>query len=148
MQSDDTASRLAAVDRALIESAIRDIHQMSAEAKFEAMEKCLAPEAEFEYVGNRGQFPFAGLYRGKSEIIALYRAMNTEIEIINNVVLDVLIDGGKAFSRRWVDVRHRGTGARENHEIWDIWRFRESLVQKSVKLLDISAFERLQGGRE
>jgi len=148
MQSDELSSRLAVLDRDLIENLIRDIHQLGADAKFEAMEKYLAPQAEFEYIGDRSQFPFAGRYVGKSEIIDLYRAMNTEIEIINGALLDIMIDGNRAFSRRWVDVRHRGTGARESHEIWDTWKFRDGEVEKSVKLLDISAFERLQGVKD
>ena len=148
MQSDELSSQLAALDREPIEQVIRDIHDLRAEAKFDALEQYLAPEAVFEFIGDRRQFRYAGRYCGRDQIIALYRTINTEIEIIGSKLLDWMIDGNKAFSRRLVHARHRGTGLCEIHEIWDTWKFRDCLVEESVKMLDISAFERLQGVKE
>ena len=145
MQSEDTFAKLASLDRDAIETAIRDIHMLRAQAKFDALERYLAPEAEFEYIGKGDNFPYARRYIGKAEIIQLYKTINTEIETLDSTLLMVIVEGSQAYSRRRVDVRHRGTGVREIHEIWDIWKFRESMVSESIKLMDFSAYERLQG---
>ena len=145
MQSEETLARLAGLDREQIETAIRKIHLRRCTAQYEALEHYLAPEAEFEYIGKSPSFPYARRYIGKKDIIELYKTINTEIELLNCVILDIIIDGSQAFSRRRVDVRHRGTGVRETHEIWDVWKFRDGMISESIKLMDFGAYERLQG---
>jgi hypothetical protein len=146
MQSEGVATELAVLDRGLIEQTVRDIHVLRAGAKFDALERYLAPEAVFEYIGHSTSFPYARRYCGKVEIINLFRTINTEIEVLDSELLSTMVDGRQAFSRRRVAIRHRGTGAQEVHEIWDIWKFRDGLVEESIKMIDISAYQRLQDG--
>ncbi len=145
MQSEETLARLAGLDREQIETVIHKIHLRQCPAQYEALEQYLAPEAEFEYIGKSPSFPYTRRYIGKKEIVELYKNINTEIELLNCTIIDVIIDGPQAFSRRRVDVRHRGTGVRETHEIWDVWKFRDGMVRESIKLMDFGAYERLQG---
>ena len=145
MQSAETLGRLAVLDRDLIENTIREIHLLRSQAKFDALERYLAPKAVFEYVGDRRVFHYAGRYVGKKNIIELYKTINTEIEMLDSQLLNCIIERDRAFSRRRVAVRHRGTSRFERHEIWDVWRFCDGLVVSSQKLIDISAFGRLRG---
>ncbi len=145
MQSEEVFSKLAILDREEIENAIRNIHNLRANAQFDALERYLAPDAVFEYVGDSINFPYAGIYTGKKAIIALYNWINTEIEMLDSRMVERIIDGDRAFSRRKVEVQHRGTGVHDVHEIWDTWKFRDGLVTHSVKLVDTRAYDRLQG---
>jgi hypothetical protein len=145
VQSEETVAKLASLDRDNIEITIRDIHLLRSQAKFDALERYLAQEAVFEYIGESKTFPYARRYVGKGEIIRLYKTINTEIEMLGSALLNVIVEGPDAFSRRRVDVRHRGTGVRETHEIWDLWKFRDNMVSESIKLMDFSAYYRLQG---
>lgn len=145
MQSDEVLAKLAVLDRETIEQTIRDIHLLRAQAKYDALERYLAPEAEYEFVGSGPGFPFVGKYIGKSDIIDMFKTTNTEIEVLNSSLLKLMIEGDQAFTRRRVDARHRGTGLREVHEIWNIWKFRDGLVEKCIVFLDVSAYARLQG---
>lgn len=144
MQSSEFAGQMAMLDRDMIENTIQRIHHLRANAQFEALERYLAPDAVFEYVGLGAKFPYAGRFAGKPAIIALYKTINIEIEMLNSRLVERVIDGERAFTRRLVDVRHRGTGKRDSHEIWDTWKFRHGLVTASVKLVDTGAYERLQ----
>lgn len=145
MQSEETLSLLAALDRDVIENAIKDICDLQVQGRFDALERYLAPGAEFRFLGDPRAFPYAGLCVGKKNIIGFYRRFHTEIEFLDHDVTDCIVEGERAFSRRVVSVVHRGTSLGEQHEIWDLWRFRNGLVMSSVKLLDISAYDRMQG---
>jgi len=144
MQSADFTSSLAVLDRETIEMSIRRFNILRTDGQFDALSSYLAPDAVFEYPGDRVSFPYAGRYCGKAAIIDLLKRVNTEIQMLHCDTSDPIIDGDQAFSRRVVKVRHRGTGVREIHDIWDMWRFRHGLIVFSQKMVDISAYTRLQ----
>ncbi|MGD9713739.1 MAG: nuclear transport factor 2 family protein [Beijerinckiaceae bacterium] len=145
MQSAELDAMLGSLDRERIETTIRTVHALHSQAKYDALERYFACDVVFEYVGDKRRFPYAGRYEGAAAIISLLKTVNTEIETLKSTLLELLFDGNRAFSRRRLHVRHRGTGIQLTHEIWDIWRFRDGLIQDSQKLIDIRAYAHMQG---
>lgn len=144
MEDANLTAKFAILDRELIENSIRAILDLRAQSNFEAFDVYLAEDVVFEYIGNKDSFIWAGKYRGLQTVKDLYRRINVDIEVLESDVCEVIIEGNHAFSRRRLAVRHRGTGVRISHEIWDIWYFRNGKIIESKKLVDTKAFENLQ----
>lgn len=144
MQSIEILKRLALLDRDRIERVLEDVLDLRAGNRFDQLVALTTTDVSMEVVGDRRRFAFAGRYDGQAAVIAAHYRMHVDVEFFDQTVADRLVDQDRAFLRRIVRVRHRGTGQVCEHEIWDLLRFRDGLISHMTKFIDANAFEGMQ----
>ena len=128
------------------EMLLRRLQELRMRADFDGLEALFAPDASVEYIGKRPEFEHAGLYKGRADIVAIYRRIHSEIAFHENEVVDLIIEADQAFCRRRVLAQHRGTGRRERLEAWDIWRVRDDRLVEGRVFIELDAYIRMSLG--
>jgi ketosteroid isomerase-like protein len=146
MQSPEDRRKLAAIDRAWIEQAVRRLIDLRAAGNLSGMLDYIADDIQFLIRGNWIVFPYAEALRGKAAVAEALRNIGMQFENQGSTVNQMVIDGDRVAIWRTAHVRHRGTGLEADVEIADFVRFRDGLVVEFTEIADSVAFAPIDHG--
>lgn len=128
------------------EGLLYNLNDFRVRGEFDMLSKILASDVSVEYVGRRPEFAFAGIYQGRDEVLFHYKQLYAEVDFVESEIVDLLIEGPRAFYRRKLVVQHRGTGRRGPQEAWDTWLSADGKLKEGRVLVDIQAFRHMSRG--
>ena len=102
-------------------------------------------DAVFHIVGVSSEYAFSGSYRGREQLMAMMKKIDSEVELSDHRVLNLVVDGDNAALRRSVVVRHHGTSAVTRLIIGNLLRFRDFKVVEAYEYADTCWLRRLSG---
>lgn len=145
MLSDTSQRALAELDRELIEKNIRAMYaaRLSGDAK-QWVSYCSA-NVRARVVSATGAHGFVGEIAGHEQYLQALRVYETEIELLNTEILDLIIDGARASVRRRVTVRGRGSGVTRTFESFDHMKFEAGLIVDVEQFTDTYALNAARG---
>jgi ketosteroid isomerase-like protein len=102
-------------------------------------------DAVFTMIGRMCDYSFSGVFRGRAQILDLFRRVDAEIEMSEHKILNLVIEGDSVALRRSVVVRHYGTAAMTGLIIGNFVRFREGKIAEIHEYSDTAWLRRLSG---
>lgn len=102
-------------------------------------------DAVLHMIGRIYDYSFSGVYRGKAQILDLFRRVDAEVELSDHKILNLIVDDGRAGLRRSVHVRHYGTAAEASLVIGNFVVFRESRIARAWEYADTAWLKKLSG---
>jgi ketosteroid isomerase-like protein len=101
------------------------------------------PDAVVHMIGDRRDGSYFGAYRGKAQIIELFRRIDRDFERLNDRILNIVIEGDCFAARRLIEVRHRGSAQLELLVCGDFVRTRGGLIDETFHYSDTATASRL-----
>ncbi len=105
-------------------------------------------DAVFTLTGAILDYPFGGVYRGRNNILALLRRIDTEIEMSDHKILNLVVDGDRVGLRRGLLIRHRGTSASRPLVVANFIIFRDRRIAALHEYVDTTWLKQLSGGAD
>jgi ketosteroid isomerase-like protein len=102
----------------------------------------------FHVIGTSHDYSFSGDYRGRNQLLDLFRRIDTDIEMQDHKILNLVIDGDRVGLRRSTMVRHRGTSARARLLVGNFIRFRDDRIAEIYEYVDTCWLKRLSGDED
>jgi ketosteroid isomerase-like protein len=102
----------------------------------------------FHVIGTSHDYSFSGDYYGRDQILGLLRRIDTDIEMQDHRILNVVIDGDTVGLRRSTMVRHRGTSARARLLVGNFVRLRDDRIAEISEYVDTCWLKRMLGEDE
>jgi len=139
VQDEETARRLGAVDRELIEQRLRAIFERRIAGDVVGLLAFLAEDAVYDLKGCHEAFPFDRPARGKKMVAKALDEAIREYQMLDAVIHQIFFDGDRVALWRTSKIRHRGTGKSANIDFANFIRFRDGLVVEFIEILDSAA---------
>jgi ketosteroid isomerase-like protein len=136
---------LAELDRELIEKTIRSMYDARKRGDAEGWVSHYSPNVRARAVSATGTHGFVGERGGREQLLQSLRIYETEIELLNAEILDLIIDGAHASVRRRVTVRGRGSGVTRTIESFDYLKFEAGLIIDVEQFTDTYALNAARG---
>jgi len=102
-------------------------------------------DATFHMIGRTVDYSFGGVYRGKNQILDLLLKIDSEVELSNNKILDVIVDNDTIAIRRAICVRHHGTAAARALTLGNLVHLKDRLIADVFEYVDTSWLKELSG---
>jgi ketosteroid isomerase-like protein len=128
--------------RAFIESFWRDRRRDGSAS----LRTYCAPDVTAQLIGDPTVIPFAKRYVGLEEIERLVQDIDMEFEFLSFEIIRVLIDGARAAAQWRGELRHRGTNAVAEVEVFDHVVLRDGRIGSFVQFFDTAAAARSIAG--
>jgi ketosteroid isomerase-like protein len=120
------------------------IHRLHrARADHDAFLSFFHKDCRLTIVGQAPDYPFSGIYVGKSGVRALLQRIDGQVELTEGRILNLLVDGDRVALRRSVSVRHRGTAATIRLAVANLIRFRGGKVLSISEYIDTAWLKKL-----
>lgn len=139
MQTLTTLKMLAVLDRCQIEKSVRAMYKARIDRDVEACLACFMPGIVFEIVSVTGAHGFNGRKVGIEALRRTIQTIDTELELQDIQILDVLVDAERVAVRRRVTMRGRGSGVTRVVESFDYIRMDRGLITEMQQFLDTAA---------
>jgi ketosteroid isomerase-like protein len=146
MQSRRQLADIAAGDRALFETRIRQMLELCAAGNLAAMMDHVSEDIVYEMVGNWSMFPFSQPVRGKEAFAHALGFIFTHFQSLGSDIHDIVVDGDRVAVRRTTRLRNIGTNLEDDIAVMDFVRFRDGLLVELTELVDSLAMARLEEG--
>ncbi len=143
MQSLEDLTKIAHVDRELIETRIHRLCDMRSADDLRGILDYAAEDIVYEARGHWMSFPFQGSVKGKAQVAKALMSIATQFENLGSTVRKIVIDGEQVAVWRTSRLRHRGTGKAANIEVADFLRFRDGLVVEFLEIADSTSLAQL-----
>lgn len=145
MLAENSRRALAELDRELIETNIRAMYAARLRGDARQWASYTSPNVRLRVVSATGSHGFVGEINGRSQYLQALRVYETEIELIDTQILDLIVDGDLASVRRRVTVRGRGTGVTRTFESFDYFKFEAGLMLDVEQFTDTFALNAARG---
>ncbi len=113
--------------------------------------KCVAhfhEDAVFTMIGRLCDYSFSGVFRGREQILDLFRRVDAEIQMSEHKILNCVVEGEQIGLRRSVVVRHHGTAAMTRLIVGNFVRFRDGKIAEVHEYADTAWLKRLSGDED
>jgi ketosteroid isomerase-like protein len=145
MQSSAARKQLAEIDRELIEKNLRALYAARKRGDVAAWLSLYTPNVRATVISATGSHGFSGPVIGPENMRRALQAMDTELELLDLEVVDIIIDGDRAAVRRKVTMRGRGTGETRQFVTFDYMRFEDGLISEVEQFTDTHAINAARG---
>jgi ketosteroid isomerase-like protein len=146
MSQPETSLFLPAQARAQLRARVGEI--LSARSVPRKIIEYFHEDSVFHVIGTSHDYSFSGDYAGREQILDLFHRIDTDIEMQDHRILNIIVDSDNVALRRSTLVRHRGTSARARLLVGNFVRFRDEKIAEIYEYVDTCWLKRLSGDEE
>lgn len=132
-------------DRAEIERIIQAAYAARKSGDLGAIGRLFARDARFQLAGSPTASPVAAMAEGVKSLQSVLKEMITVFEWVDQEILSLVVEGGKAAVHWRGTIRSSATGETVRTELVDLFEIEEGRISSLVEFCDTALAARLMG---
>ncbi len=132
-------------DRADIERIIQAAYAARKSGDLGAIGRLFARDARFQLAGSPAASPVAAIAEGVKSLQSVLKEMITVFEWVDQEILSLVVEGGKAAVHWRGTIRSTATGETVRTELVDLFEIEEGRISSLVEFCDTALAARLMG---